>query len=92
MYNSATQINVLVPSTLSVTSANVIVIVDGLVSNTFKVTLAPNAPAVFNPGILNQNNTINLSSSPATTGDIVQVYMTGLAQVIPTAPVPVYLK
>jgi uncharacterized protein (TIGR03437 family) len=78
--NGPSQINVLVPPALGIaTSAGVIVTVDTVVSNTFAIKLAPNAPAVFNPGILNQNNTVNLASAPASKGDIVQVFLTGLA-------------
>ena len=45
VYDGATQINVLVPATLSfATSAQVIATVDGVASNTFTVNLVANAP------------------------------------------------
>ena len=53
--------------------------VDGVASTTFPISLAPNAPAVFNPGILNQNNSVNLAPAPASLGDIIQIFLTGLA-------------
>jgi uncharacterized protein (TIGR03437 family) len=40
--------------------------------------LVQNAPAVFNPGILNQNNTVNLASAPGSRGDEIQIFLTGL--------------
>ena len=79
------QINVLVPVGLGIsTNAGVIATVDGVVSNTFAVNFVTNAPAVFTPGILNQpdangNSTVNLSSAPASPGDYVQIFLTGLA-------------
>ena len=78
-YDSATQINVLMPSNLFGSSASVYASIDGQISNTFIVNLAQNVPAVFTPGILNQNNSVNLSTAPASDGDIVQVFLTGLA-------------
>jgi uncharacterized protein (TIGR03437 family) len=57
--------------------------VDGNTSNTFPVSLTANAPAIFTPGILNQNNTVNLATQPGSLGDFVQIFLTGLA--IPVA-------
>jgi uncharacterized protein (TIGR03437 family) len=75
-----TQINVLVPSGLMVPgNAGVIATIDGVVSNTFPIGLVTNAPAVFTPGILNQDNTVNLAGAPASLGDEVQIFLTGLA-------------
>jgi uncharacterized protein (TIGR03437 family) len=80
IYDGPTQINVLVPAGLgSATQASVIATIDGQVSNTFTVTLTQNAPAVFNPGILNQNNSVNLVTQPASPGNILQIFLTGLA-------------
>ncbi|MDP9054936.1 MAG: hypothetical protein M3N93_11645 [Acidobacteriota bacterium] len=76
---SPSQINFLVPPQLSGATAGVIATVDGTTTNNFAIQLAPNAPAVFNPGILNQNNTVNLAASPASRGDVVQIFLTGLA-------------
>jgi uncharacterized protein (TIGR03437 family) len=87
--SSPTQINVLVPAALgSATNAGVVATIDGVVSNTFPVSLVNNAPAVFNPGILNQNNSVNLLSAPESPGDIIQIFLTGLATPV-TLPVTV---
>jgi uncharacterized protein (TIGR03437 family) len=80
IYDGATQINVLVPATLgSPLQASVVVTVNGQASNTFTVSVTQNAPAVFNPGILNQDNSVNLATGPATPGTYVQIFLTGLA-------------
>jgi uncharacterized protein (TIGR03437 family) len=87
--SAPTQINVLVPAGLgSVATAGVVATIDGVVSNTFPLNLVANAPAVFNPGILNQDNSVNLASIPASRGDIVQIFLTGLATPV-TLPVTV---
>jgi uncharacterized protein (TIGR03437 family) len=89
IYDGATQINVLVPAALgSATQASVVATINGQVSNTFTVSLTQNAPAVFNPGILNQDNSVNLATQPASVGSIVQIFLTGLATPV-TAPVTV---
>jgi uncharacterized protein (TIGR03437 family) len=80
IFDNATQINLLIPAALgSATSASVVATIRGTMSNTFTVSLAPNAPAVFNPGILNQNNSVNLSTQPARVGTYIQIFLTGLA-------------
>jgi uncharacterized protein (TIGR03437 family) len=79
-YDSPTQINILVPA--GVASASTVAVtatVDGVASNNFPVTLVANAPAVFSPGILNQNNTVNLASAPASLNDEIQIFLTGLS-------------
>jgi uncharacterized protein (TIGR03437 family) len=73
------QINILVPAGLSgKTTSQVVGTIDGVPTNSFTVTLVQNSPGVFNPGILNQNFSVNSASSPAKTGTIVAAYMTGL--------------
>ncbi len=73
------QINFLVPQQLAGgTTAGVIASIDGVTTNNFAIQLVPNAPAVFNPGILNQNNTVNLASAPGSRGDEIQIFLTGL--------------
>jgi uncharacterized protein (TIGR03437 family) len=87
--SSATQINVLVPAGLgSATTAGVVATIDSVASNTFATSLVTNAPAVFNPGILNQNNSVNLVADPASPGDVIQIFLTGLATPV-TLPVTV---
>lgn len=83
VYDSAGQINVLVPSALNPSQpVGVYLTIDGNVSNTFRLTLTPNAPAIFTPGILNQNNSINTPAQPASKGDFVQIFLTGLTSPI----------
>jgi uncharacterized protein (TIGR03437 family) len=79
VYKSATQINVIVPAALAgQQAAAVVVTADGVVSNSFTVALALNAPGVFNPGIVNYDGLVNSSTHPATRGDFVSIYLTGL--------------
>lgn len=79
------QINALVPAALGAfPSAGLIVTVDGTASPLYPISLVTNAPSVFNPGILNQpaangSDTVNSASVPASDGDTVQVFLTGLA-------------
>jgi uncharacterized protein (TIGR03437 family) len=89
-YKSATQINLLVPSTLAVASgaSNIVLTVDGKASNTLRVGLQPNAPGIFTPGIVNADGTINSSTQPAPLGSTVAVYLTGLT-IPPTAQLTV---
>ena len=51
---------------------------NGQRSAAFTVPLADTAPGIFNPGILNQDNSINSASNPALAGSVVQVFATGL--------------
>jgi uncharacterized protein (TIGR03437 family) len=79
IYDSAGQINLIIPSSLTPQSgASVVAMINGQVSNTFTVTLAANAPGIFTPGILNADSTVNSASNPASRGAFVQVYLTGL--------------
>jgi uncharacterized protein (TIGR03437 family) len=80
VYASASQINLIVPASLSgQNTAAVVVNANGQISNTFTAALAPNAPGIFNPGVLNSDNTVNSPSRPAIRGTSIQVYLTGLA-------------
>jgi uncharacterized protein (TIGR03437 family) len=81
VYNSATQINLIVPAQLgAMQSAVVSVMVDGNVSNPFTVNLAANSPGIFTPGIVNfSNSAVNSAGQPASRGSIVEVYLTGLS-------------
>ncbi len=89
LYDGATQINVLVPAALgSAATAGVVATIDGVASNNFAISLAPNAPAVFNSGILNQNNSVNSALLSASVGDEIQIFLTGLATPV-TLPVTV---
>ena len=73
------QVNFQVPPLLTgKTSSGATMIVDGIASNKFQIILAQNTPGVFNPGILNQNNSVNLPGAPAKVGTVIAAYMTGL--------------
>ncbi len=80
VFNNATQINLLVPASLAgKTSSHIVVTVDGIASAPFAVTLAPFAPGIFQPGVLNQDNTVNSATKPAAAGSVIQVFATGLS-------------
>ncbi|HEX4134894.1 MAG TPA: hypothetical protein VHY84_09820 [Bryobacteraceae bacterium] len=83
-----TQINILIPAGLTSPTVAVTATIDGTASNNFPVSLVTNAPAVFNPGILNQNNSVNSTSVPASLNDVIQIFLTGLATPV-TLPVTV---
>ena len=89
VYSSATQINLIVPASLAGQSAaSVVVTAGGMVSNSFKVTLAANAPGIFNPGVINvANGSINTASNPAARGSYISVYLTGLSTPVTGATV-----
>ena len=79
---NGTQINVLVPASLSTSSpAQMVVTIDGQ-STTSSVPLTPVSPAIFVPGIVNQDNQVNNIPSgptvPAPAGSTISAYMTGL--------------
>jgi uncharacterized protein (TIGR03437 family) len=80
LFSNATQINLVVPASLSAsTSAQVVVTVDGVASAPFTVSLAPFAPGIFSNGILNQNYSLNSSTQPAEPGTVIQIFATGLS-------------
>jgi uncharacterized protein (TIGR03437 family) len=79
-YNSATQINLLVPSGLSSqSSAQVVVIVDGAISAPVTVQVAPFEPGIFAGAVLNQDSTVNGMGNPAAPGSVIYFYATGLS-------------
>jgi uncharacterized protein (TIGR03437 family) len=80
LYTSSTLINLQVPGVVAgKTSSQVVVTVDGQSSAPQTAALAVVAPAIFNPGILNQDHSVNSTSKPASTDSIVRIYATGLA-------------
>ncbi len=79
IYDSAGQINLIVPAALTGSNATVVATVNGQVSNPFIVTLAPNVPGIFTPGIVNSTGLVNAGSNLATRGTYVSIYLTGLA-------------
>jgi uncharacterized protein (TIGR03437 family) len=80
IYDSATQINLVVPASLSgQQGAAVVATIDGNVSNSLKVALAANAPGLFNPGIINfADGSINSATHPAARGSFIIIFLTGL--------------
>jgi len=86
LFSNATQINLLVPASLGIStpgtlkiSAQVVVTVDGTASAPFTVNLAPFAPGIFTPGVLNEDYSVNSSKQPAARGSVIQIYATGLS-------------
>lgn len=79
LYTAPTQINLQVPVSLAgQTSSQLMVTVNGQSSAPQAVTLAVAAPGIFNPGILNQNGTLNTAANPAARGTTVEILCTGL--------------
>jgi uncharacterized protein (TIGR03437 family) len=80
IYTSATQFNLIVPPSLTgQNSAKVRIQVGPEVSNDFSVTLTPNMPGIFTPGIVNPDGSVNSAAAAADRGNFVSIYMTGLS-------------
>ncbi len=78
LFTGASQINLQVPAELALkTTAQMIVTVDGQ-SAAQTVALALVSPAIFNAGVLNQDNSLNSASHPAELGSVIQIFATGL--------------
>jgi uncharacterized protein (TIGR03437 family) len=78
-YTGAQQINLRIPPALSgQTTAQMVVLVDGSSSAPFAVQLAAAAPAIFTPGVLNQDNSVNSTVNAAPMGTVLQIYGTGI--------------
>ena len=79
LYSGDTQINLQVPASLgSKSSASLVVTVDGVSSTPLIVPVAAAWPAVFAHGVLNQDNQENTASAAAKSGDILQIFATGI--------------
>jgi uncharacterized protein (TIGR03437 family) len=82
LYDAATQNNVELPASLgSGNSATMVVTVGGVSSAPVTVAISPASPAIFNSGVLNQDNSVNSAAVPAVSGSVIQIFATG----IPTA-------
>lgn len=80
IFDSATQINLVVPSSLSgQPAANLSVTVDGSTGAPLTVSVAPFEPAIFQGGIVNQDGTVNGVNHPAAGGSIIAMWATGLS-------------
>jgi len=82
-YTSATQINVIVPSNLTGQGNAAVVVTASLngvqtPSNSFIVALPLNSIGIFQPGIVNADGSTNSATHPATRGNYVSIYLTGL--------------
>ena len=55
-----------------------VVTVDGVASDPQLVQLAPAWPAVFSNGVLNQDYSVNGGNRPAKSGDVLQIFATGI--------------
>lgn len=87
-YVSPTQINFLVPANLIPGNVNVQLAIDGLAGPSASVTIAAASPALFQLDPVNAvatlaDGTVITPSTPATAGDIVILYATGLGQTTP---------
>ncbi len=88
---SPAQINAVVPYEVTGTTATFVATVSGTATNSVTVPLAPTAPGVFsvnanglgNGAITHADYTVVSQSSPATPGEVVAVYLTGLGAVSP---------
>jgi uncharacterized protein (TIGR03437 family) len=79
LYTSDSQINLVVPASLaSKTQANLVVTVDGTSSAPAAVTFSPAWPAVFANGVLNQDGSVNGPAHAAKSGEILQIFGTGI--------------
>ncbi len=78
LYSSASQINLQAPMTVSSeTASSMVVTVDGA-SVTQSVPVSPAWPAIFNGGVLNQDYSVNGPLGQAKSGDILQIFLTGV--------------
>ncbi len=78
LYTGASQINLQVPSTVaSEATSNMAVTVDGA-TVTQSVPVSPAWPAIFSPGVLNQDGSVNGPASPAAAGQVLQIFLTGM--------------
>jgi uncharacterized protein (TIGR03437 family) len=79
LYTGAKQINLQIPPGLSgQSSVQMVVTADSASSAPFTVALRGVAPAIFTPGVLNQDNTLNSPANPAPLGTILQIFLTGM--------------
>jgi uncharacterized protein (TIGR03437 family) len=78
LYTSSDQINLQVPADLTGNTSQVVVTANGVASAPMTVNIANASPGIFNPGIVNQDGSVNSATNPADTGSFVQIYATGV--------------
>ena len=90
LYSSSTQVGAVVPFGVNNTSTQVQVVYQGQTSNTLTVPVTAAAPALFSTdgsgggfGVVNQDGSLNGWSSPASSGSVVTMYVTGVGQMNP---------
>ena len=80
LFSNASQINLMVPAALGqVSSAQLVVTVDGSSSAAQTVQVAQFEPAIFSGAVLNQDYSVNDVNHGAATGSILQIFVTGLS-------------
>ena len=77
-YASPGQINVRAPDRIGSNTTQIVVTSGGVASDPVQVDVADVHPGIFNPGVLNQDNTVNNATNPALPGTLVQIFATGL--------------
>ncbi|HZL55966.1 MAG TPA: hypothetical protein VFC21_02730, partial [Bryobacteraceae bacterium] len=82
-FTSTSQVNFQIPYSTPLGNVSIVVTTNGLSSAPFTLAIAPTAPGIISPAILNQNSTQNSSSNPATAGTTVSVFFTGIGAVSP---------
>jgi uncharacterized protein (TIGR03437 family) len=91
IYASSTQVNAVVPYSVSGGTTQLTVTYQGQTAASLSVPVVPSAPGIFTlntsgrgPGAcINQDGTVNTPSTPAKVGDIVACYATGEGQTTP---------
>jgi uncharacterized protein (TIGR03437 family) len=79
IYNSATQINLVVPAAVAgKQTSSMVVTVDGTASTPQVVQLATAFPVIFSNGVLNQDFSPNTAAAPAKAGDVLMIWATGI--------------
>lgn len=80
VYDGAAQINLLVPAGLGMlSSAQLVVTVDGAISAPVTVQVAQFEPGIFAGAVLNQDSTVNGIGNGAAPGSVIYFYATGLS-------------
>jgi uncharacterized protein (TIGR03437 family) len=85
-FSNATQINTIVPGNLAGLANAAVVVTANLngvptPSNSFNVALPLNSMGIFQPGIVNADGSVNSATHPASRGNYVSIYLTGLTLV-----------
>jgi len=84
-YVSATQVNAIVPFSLDGASTTKLVVeVQGVASSPTTMQVAAASPAIFSGAVLNQDNSANSATKPASAGSVLQIFTTGFGQTSPT--------